>query len=396
MLDERNGALPAHGKLEWARRQMPILASLKKELSQTLPFAGLTIGICLHLEPKTGVWLDVLSSGGARIVATGSPGTTQDSAVAAMRLLPNVELFGSSADVFADHLEHCSRVLAARPDLIADNGGDLHALLANEPHFSDVRDGLRGATEETTSGGFRLREELPRFDFATFVINDTNAKRIIENRYGVGVSVVDGIMRATNVMLNGRVAIVAGFGFCGSGIAARLRGMGARVLVADSDPMKLLEAHMEGFEVGALKDLLPRADLVVTATGRVHILDVPAFSLMKNGCIVANAGHFANEVDMKGLGDITTVKRLREQIDVYQFADGREIFLLSDANPVNLSAADGNPIEIMDLGLALQTLSLVQLAKCGPDQPKGVWPVPHEIEQRVARLALSHWVGMAA
>ena len=235
-------------RIQWARAHMPILRKIRDDFARDRPFEGMTIGVCLHLEAKTAVWFDALVAGGARIVATGSPGTTQDDTAAVLNAHPDIVALGERAESFEDHLRHCRTVLRAAPDLIADNGGDLHGLVASEAEFAPLKQTIIGATEETTTGGFRLREDLAPFEFATWIINDTMAKRIIENRYGVGSSVVDGIMRATNVMLHGKTIVVIGYGYCGSGVAQRMRGMGARVVVVDRDPMRRLEAHMEGFE----------------------------------------------------------------------------------------------------------------------------------------------------
>lgn len=391
----KNDELIAAGerRIAWARANMPILAGIRKRFEAEKPFEGLKIGICLHVEAKTGVWLEALKAGGAQVVITGSPGSTQNDTAAAINSWGKITALGHRDESYGDHLSYCREILAQKPDLIADNGADLHSLLGTEPEFSELKNSIIGATEETTTGGFRLREDLERFDFATWIINDTEAKQIVENRYGVGSSVVDGLMRATNVMLHGKNAVVIGYGFCGSGVAMRLRGMGARVVVVDRDPMRQLEAHMEGFNTSDLPPALANAEIVVTVTGREHVLDKDAFAQIRDGCILANAGHFATEIDLPTMhGMATKVEPVRAQIKKVTFADGRHIFLLSNGNLVNLSAGDGNPIEIMDLGLALQSLSLERLAKRGRDTEAGPHPVPYDIEREVARLSLDAWV----
>lgn len=372
---------------------MPILAGLKRRLAGNRPFDGLSLGICLHVEAKTAVWIDLLVSAGARVRLTGSPGTTQDDVAQVLARLPGVEVFGARADTPTQHLQHCRSVLQGEPDLLADNGGDLHALLATEPAFARIRERLLGATEETTSGGQRLREELPANDFATYVINDTQAKRVVENRYGVGASVVDGLMRATNLMLHGKTVLVIGYGYCGSGIAQRLRGLGAHVVVVERAPLLRLEAHLEGFRCMSLAEALPLAQLVVTVTGRSDILGEPEFALLRHGCLLANAGHFSTEIDLAALSRLATAQRAaREAVVTYTLPDMRELHLLAAGNPVNLAAGDGNPVEIMDLGLALQTLSLERLARDQRSAPAGIHPVPHDIETEVARLANAAWI----
>jgi adenosylhomocysteinase len=351
----------------------------------------MTLAICLHIEPKTGVWIETLAAGGGRIVATGSPGTTRDATARALNLIPGVTVLGRRADNRAAHLRHCRDLLGHAPDLIADNGGDLHAVLAEDASMAQSLARVRGATEETTSGGARLREELRAFSFPTWVINDTEVKRVVENRFGVGLSVFDGLLRATNIMPNGKLALVIGYGFCGSGIARYLGAAGGRVMIADPSPMRRLEAHMEGFETGPIEKLLPRADLCITATGRDGVVNAQAFNAMKDGCILANAGHFETELDLPWLVRNTTVSRVTAQISAHRFADGRTVFLLAGGALVNLSAGSGNPIEVMDVGLALQSLSLERLA-CGRSKAlPGVLAVPHEIEHLVAEMALERW-----
>ncbi len=379
-------------RIQWARAHMPILRKIRDDFARDRPFEGLTIGVCLHLEAKTAVWFDALVAGGARIVATGSPGTTQDDTAAVLNAHPDIVALGERAESFEDHMGHCRTVLRAAPDLIADNGADLHGLVASEAEFAPLQGTIIGATEETTTGGFRLREDLAPFEFATWIINDTMAKRIIENRYGVGSSVVDGIMRATNVMLHGKTIVVIGYGYCGSGVAQRMRGMGARVVVVDRDPMRRLEAHMEGFETRELGAALPDARMVITVTGRENVLDAEGWNALADGCIVANAGHFATEINMGALrAAAVKVVRVREHVEQYSLRDGRQIYLLASANLINLAAGDGNPIEVMDLGLALQSLSLAAIAKGGRTLAPGAQPVAYEVEMDVAKAALSVW-----
>ncbi|MGI3164396.1 adenosylhomocysteinase [Pseudooceanicola sp. 200-1SW] len=380
-------------RIDWARAHMPILAGLHARFSAEKPFQGLTIGICLHVEAKTAVWVDALTAGGARIVLTGSPGTTQDEVAHVLNQWRGVTALGHRAESFDDHLSQCANVLEAKPDLIADNGGDLHALLTR-PAFAALRDRLLGATEETTTGGNRLREELPDFDFATWVINDTRAKRVVENRYGVGSSVVDGLMRATNLMLHGKRVVVIGYGFCGSGVAQRLRGMGAHVTVVEPDPLTRLEAHLEGFTTRDLPQALPCADLVITVTGRDGVLGAEMQRLLPDGCLLANAGHFSSEIDATALSAKTMSRRpVRDHVEELTLSDGRRLYLLAGGNPVNLAAGDGNPVEIMDLGLALQSLSLEQIARQGRTLPAGVHPVRADVEAEVARLTVAAWIG---
>jgi len=380
-------------RIAWARAHMPVVVGLGQEFAQSRPFDGLKIGICLHVEAKTAVWLEALCAGGALIAITGSPGSTQNDTAAALNAHPRITVFGHREESFDDHLNWCRKILDWGPDLIADNGADLHALIANDETYKELQTSVRGATEETTTGGFRLREDLKSLPFPTWIINDTQAKRIVENRYGVGSSVVDGLMRATNVMLHGKRAVVIGYGYCGSGVAQRLRGLGAHVVVVERDPLIRLEAHLEGFATADLEKALSTADIVITVTGRDGILNDESFQRLADGCLIANAGHFASEIDVAGLrAGARVVSRIRDHVERFEMKDGRALYLLCNANPVNLVAGDGNPIEVMDLGLALQSLSLAQLAQRPRDVPAGPQPVPVTIEQNVAERCLRAWV----
>ncbi|MCK8044467.1 adenosylhomocysteinase [Shewanella sp. 1CM18E] len=379
-------------RIEWARAHMPIMRNIIERFEQDQPFKGLTIGICLHVEAKTGVWLEALTKGGATVAITGSPGTTQDETVAAIVEDYGVHVYSQRNESFADHLRYCQKVLDHQPDIISDNGADLHELLFTLPQNQHLIARLLGATEETTTGANRLREDFKSDKFATLIINDTQAKRIIENRFGVGSSVVDGIMRATNVMLHGKKVVVIGYGYCGSGTAQRLRGMGAHVTVVEPNPLTRLEAHMEGFYTASLEDALPNADMVITITGRDNVLDKQHFELMADNVIIANAGHFQREINLAALAQLAdSIDAIRPQVTGYHF-NGKTLFVLSDANLVNLAAGDGNPIEIMDLGLALQSLSLERIALNAKSLTPTPQPVPYDIELDVAALACQYWI----
>ena len=377
--------------IKWAQEHMPILAAIKEQFHLEKPFKDLHIGICLHVEPKTAVWLDALVAGGARITITGSPGSTQDDVAAVLRNNRLITVLGKKSDTRDEHDAHCLTILRANPDLIADNGADLHMMLAARDEFSALRGTVRGSTEETTTGAFRLREECHNLNFPTWVINDTQAKQIVENRYGVGSSVVDALMRATNVMLHGKAAMVIGYGYCGSGVAHRLRGMGAHVTVVEEDPLRRLEAHLEGFRTSHLEECLGSAQFLITVTGRDGALMLNSLLKLRDGCIVANAGHFSSEIDLVALKVAARSEVRKDGIDEYQL-NGKRVYILGGGNLVNLAAADGNPIEIMDLGLALQSLSLEQMAVRGHKMEAGVFAVSREVERMVANLAIKAWI----
>jgi len=379
-------------RIAWAGQNMPMLQRIKQRFISDKPFEGLNIGICLHVEAKTGVWLDALIAGGATIAITGSPGTTQDEVAAALVREYGIAVYSWRSETYEEHLENATRVLDTQPDLIADNGADLHHLLYEGDRFSTLRKSIIGATEETTTGANRLREEIQQPDFATLIINDTMAKRIVENRYGVGISVLDGIMRSTNVLLGGKQITVIGYGYCGLGVAKQLRGTGAHVTVVDRDPLTQLEAHLEGFRTASLENAIEDADMVVTVTGREGVLCAEHFETMKDGVIVCNAGHFEFEIDIESLKALAKqVHDIRPAIDQYTLASGKKIFLLARGNPINLAAGDGNPIEVMDLGLALQCLALEHIVKHGDTLNKVPQSVPYEVETAVAKAALAAW-----
>jgi len=379
-------------RIDWAQANMPITVAIGNAFQKTRPFENKHIAICLHVEAKTAVWLGALQKGGATISITGSPGTTQDDTAAALVQNYGVSVFTKNEETYDDHLAHCKSILSFAPDLIADNGADLHHLIYNDPALKPLSKTLLGATEETTTGANRLRDEVGCSDFPTLIINDTQAKRIVENRFGVGSSVVDGIMRATNILLHGKTAVVVGYGYCGSGVAQRLRGMGAHVVVVDNNPLTKLEAHLDGFIVADLETALQTATLCVTVTGHSDVLNAAHFSIMRDGIIVANAGHFASEINEPALDQLATKKQaLREHITEYTLADSKKVFLLCNGNPVNLSAGDGNPIEVMDLGLALQAMSLARLAEGKGDLTNIPQCVPEDIENFVVTEALKYW-----
>ncbi|MGI9232936.1 MAG: adenosylhomocysteinase [Woeseiaceae bacterium] len=380
-------------RVDWARHNMPILEAIKQRLSVERPFKGHKIGICLHVEAKSGVWIETLMAGGASVAITGSPGSTQDDTAAYLVKEMGVGVFAWRSETFDEHMENAKRVLDTGPTIIADNGGDLHYLLGKDDTDENLRESILGATEETTTGANRLREKLPSFDFPTIVINDTMAKRVVENRYGVGISVVDGIMRTTNIMLGGKTVVVVGYGYCGQGVAQRLRGLGAHVTVVDTEPMAQLEAHFEGFKTAVLEDALSDADIVITVTGRDAAIEKRHFELMKDGVILCNAGQNSSEIDIESLREIAEQEHtLRPNIERLTLNSGKKVFLLAQGNLINLAGGDGNPIEVMDLGLALQTLSLEYIALRAKTLDNGPQTVPHEIEQTTVKAALKEWV----
>lgn len=381
-------AQQGEARLGWVRSRMHLLATVRADFEARQPFAGLTIGVSLHTEPKTVVLLETLAAGGARVVGTGNHGSTQDDMVAALATR-GVTIFGRRDDTLVDHHQNLNRTLDERPDILLDNGADLAALAADR----EQADRIIGGTEETTSGGFRLREDYAdRIPFPVIVINDSPLKAIGENRHAVGQSAVESWMRITNLQVPGRRFVVAGYGWCGRGIAQYLRALGGKVAVAEIDEIKAFEAAFDGYRVAPLGELAPWADAIITATGRPGILTDEVFPSLQDGVVLGNIGHFPWEIDVAALKAqatrITAVAAAIEQIDL---PDGRSISLLADGRMFNLAgtAPKGNSIESMDIGFTLQALSLERVAANPASLVAGPQRVPDDIERHIARMTLS-------
>jgi adenosylhomocysteinase len=361
---------------------MPLLAATMQ--THSAAFAGRRIGICLHIEPKTAVLVSFLAQAGAQVTLTGSPGTTQEDTADALRAA-GVTVIGHRSDDLDQHRGNIAQVLDSRPDLILDNGADLiEAVMAR-----GGLPGLIGATEETTTGGLRIRSWSSPPPFPVVVINDSRLKLLVENEFGVGQSVVQGFMNATNLMLPGAHATVVGYGPCGRGVADTLAQLGARVAVADIDPYRALEALMAGHQVGELSELLPRTQLLFLATGHPGVIGTAELDVLRDGAVIAGVGHRPWELDTDALAERTRAVHRSgasgQERAVHRLDDGRELVVLADTKMINLTAAKGNPIQAMDLGLTLQARSLAALATT-TDQPlsPGVQAVPELIDRSVA------------
>jgi adenosylhomocysteinase len=358
---------------------MPLLAALAAEFEATRPLAGRRLGMCLHVEPKTAVLVDVLLAGGCEIALTGSPATTDDGTAAELASRDDITVWAKKSDDVAEHRRHLDRVLSFGPDLLLDNGAELIA-------GSVTRElAVTAATEETTSGANRLKAELRGgVPFPVVVIDDSPLKRLIENTYGVGPTVVEGFMRATNLLVAATVFCVIGYGACGRGVARALRGDGATVLVVERDPVKALEAAFDGMAVRSLDAALGEADVIVTVTGSTGVIGRRELELVRDGALLANAGHFS-EIEVAELGDGA---RLTDDVTEHVVA-GRRIRLLGRGEMLNLAAASGNQIQVMDLGFALQAHSLRALAADPGRFTAGPQPVPPAIDDAVARGMLA-------
>ena len=375
-------------KIGWARAHMPVLEGVRARLTEERPFDSLTVAAVLHVEAKTCALALALRAGGATVrLAASNPLTTDDDVVAAVRAdgVETHAVRGESLDAYQAGL---TTLLDRTPDVIIDDGADLVALVHER---GQDRGRIRGSTEETTTGVTRLKalEKAGRLLFPAVNVNDAMMKHLFDNRYGTGQSTVEGIVAATNLLVAGKVAVVAGYGWCGRGVASRLRGMGAEVVVTEVDPVRGLEARMDGFAVRPMLEAARTADLIVTVTGRPGVVRAEHFAALKDGCLLANAGHFDVEVATADLARLAASHRtVRPNVEEYRFSDGRRAYLLAEGRLVNLAAAQGHPVEIMDLSFALQALSAEHLARHGPTMPAKVHAVPPEIDRAVARAAL--------
>ena len=366
---------------------MPLLARAREDFAKSRPFDGHRIGMSLHLEPKTAVLLETLSAGGAEIVATGNHGSTQDDTVAYLRE-QGMTVFGARDDTIDQHHANVAAVLDASPDILLDNGADLAAGIVERK----VAAGIVGGTEETTSGGNRLRGELAgKVGFPVIVINDSLLKAIGENRHAVGQSVVESFMRITNLMVPGRRFVVAGYGWCGRGVAQYLRALGGRVAVVEIDEIAAFEAALDGYRVASMEALAGWGDVFITATGHPGIIDERHFPLMSDGAVLANCGHFPWEIDVAALKSAASgITRLDDAIERIDLPDGRHVILLADGRMMNLAGRSpkGNSLESMDLGFLLQSLSLERIARSAESLKPGAQPVPDDIDREIARRML--------
>lgn len=377
-------------KIDWVRSYMPILNAIEKEFRETKPFDGMKIAMSIHLEAKTAYLAEVLMAGGAKVQVTGcNPLSTQDDVAAALAeegFVVNAH-HGASDEQYREDLV---RTLDFHPDLLIDDGGDLISLLHGA--CREYSDNLIGGCEETTTGIHRLlaRERAGLLDYPMMDVNDADCKHLFDNRYGTGQSTLDGIMNATNLIIAGKTVVVAGYGWCGKGFAMRAKGMGAVVVVTEIDPIKALEATMDGFTVLPMREAAKVGDLFVTLTGCRDVLTREHFEVMKDGALLANSGHFDVEINKEDLAALATeIRERKPNIRGYRMADGRILNLLADGRLVNLAAGNGHPAEIMDMSFGIQAKSLEYLAKTRGTLEKKVYAVPAEIDKAVATIKLA-------
>lgn len=376
-------------KIDWVRSYMPILNSIKERFEEEKPFRGLKISMSIHLEAKTAYLAKVLAAGGATVHVTGcNPLSTQDDVAAALAeegFFVNAR-HGVSME---DYEKHLRATLAQCPDLIIDDGGDFTQLLHGE--CRELGKNLIGGCEETTTGIHRLRAREARgeLDYTMIDVNDADCKHLFDNRYGTGQSTLDGIMNTTNLIVAGKTVVVAGYGWCGRGIAMRAKGMGALVIVTEIDPVKAIEAVMDGFSVMTMDEAAPLGDLFITATGCKDVIVSRHFEKMKDGVLLSNSGHFDVEIDKVALEAMATeVWTRKPNIEGFRMPDGRILNLMAEGRLVNLAAGNGHPAEIMDMSFAIQALCLEYLAKNGKELKNRLYAVPRDIDALVAKIKL--------
>ena len=376
-------------RIAWARRHMPVLAAIRSRFEDEQPFAGLRIGMALHVEAKTACLALALEAGGAEVrLAACNPESTDDRVVSALNGHHGLATRARKGQSNQEYYQALDWVLDHKPHLVVDDGGDL-GFLAHTKRRDALKE-LRGGAEETTTGVLRFRAMAAegKLGFPVVAVNDAKMKHLFDNRYGTGQSTFDGLFHATNLLVAGKEVVVAGYGWCGRGIASRAKGLGATVTVTEVDPVKAIEARMDGHHVATMAEAAPRADFIITATGCNSVVDARHVPLLKDGVVLANAGHFDNEIDKAALArDARGVEEVRKGVTGYLQKDGRTLFLLSDGRLVNLASGQGHPVEIMDTSFAIQALALEHLA-LHPDLPAAVHPVPADIDAEVAKLKL--------
>ncbi len=378
-------------RIEWAAREMPVIAGIRQRFANEKPLQGIRIAACMHVTSETANLMLALRDGGAdaRLCAS-NPLSTQDDVAAALVLrhgIPTYAIKGEDADSYQRHLRSA---VDHGPHLTMDDGADLVALLHTERR--DLLEGVVGGTEETTAGLTRERALASEggLGYPIIAVNDADTKHLFDNRYGTGQSTMDGVIRATNILIAGKCLVVCGYGWVGRGIASRARGLGAQVIVTEVQPLPALEAVMDGFRVMPIVEAAREGDIFITATGDINVIDEPAFAVMKSGAILANSGHFDSEINLTALAAASEMKRdLRPFVEEYALADGRKIIVLAEGRLVNLGAAEGHPASVMDMSFANQALSVEYLANEHANLPNEVLDVPQEIDDEVARLKLA-------
>ncbi|MDP8908270.1 MAG: adenosylhomocysteinase [Chloroflexota bacterium] len=390
--DIKDPALAPHGRarIAWAAREMPVLAQIRERFAREKPFQGLRVLGCAHVTTETANLALTLQAGGAdSVLCASNPLSTQDDVAAALveMGIPVFAIKGEDAETYERHMR---AAIEHRPHIVIDDGADVVTMLHND--YTEQLPDILGGTEETTTGLIRERamEAQGKLQYPIIAVNDADTKHFFDNRYGTGQSTIDGIVRATNILFAGKVVVVAGYGWCGKGIAMRAAGMGAQVIVTEVDPVRALEAAMDGYRVMKMEQAASLGDMFITATGDVNVIDRHHFALMRDGAILANSGHFDAEINMRALEELAHEGRrtLRPFVEEFAIAPDKRLVVLGEGRLINLAAAEGHPASVMDMSFANQALSAEYLVKEGRTLEKRVYRVPEEIDREIARLKL--------
>lgn len=390
--DVKDLSLAPKGKLriEYAEQQMPVLQLIRKRFEAEKPLEGITVAACLHVTTETANLVRTLKAGGANVyLCASNPLSTQDDVAASLVQDYGIPTFAIKGEDNETYYRHINAVLDAKPSVTMDDGADTVGVIHSSRR--ELIPNIIGGTEETTTGVIRLRSmERDRvLAYPIIAVNDANTKHLFDNRYGTGQSTIDGILRATNVLYPGKVFVVGGYGYCGKGVAMRASGMGARVIVCEVDPLRALEAVMDGYQVMPMREAAKVGDIFCTVSGNINVIRREHFEVMKDGAIVANAGHFNVEIEIPALEELAVRKRkVREFVEEFTMADGRRIYLLGEGRLINLAAAEGHPASVMDMSFANQALCCEYIVRNGRNLEKMVYAVPEEIDQKIAALKL--------
>jgi adenosylhomocysteinase len=378
-------------RIEWAAREMPVVSAIRERFAKERPLSGVRVGACLHVTTETANLMLALRDGGAQVALCASnPLSTQDDVAAALVAEYGIATFAIKGEDNDTYYRHIDAVLDTKPQLTMDDGADLVARLHKDR--TDLLQHIIGGTEETTTGVIRLRAlgADGKLRYPIVAVNEANTKHMFDNRYGTGQSTLDGITRATNILWAGKNVVCAGYGWCGRGFASRARGMGAQVIVTEIDPLKALEAVMDGYRVMTMAEAAPIGDFFITLTGDINVIDRQHMEAMKDGAIVANSGHFNDEINLPALASMAEGRReVRPFVEEFKLGDGRRIFVLGEGRLINLAAAEGHPAAVMDMSFANQALCAEYVINNEKNLKNQVYPVPHDIDAEIARLKLA-------
>ncbi|MBM3246833.1 MAG: adenosylhomocysteinase [Candidatus Omnitrophica bacterium] len=384
----KKGAL----RIEWARNNMPVLGLIRERFRKEKPLEGYKVACCLHVTTETAVLAEVLKAGGATLaVCASNPLSTQDDVAASLVKNLGISCFSIKGEDTRTYYKHIESALATKPEITMDDGADLVSSIHRRSQVTSHKSQVIGGTEETTTGVIRLRAlaRQGKLCYPIIAVNDAETKYLFDNRYGTGQSTVDGIIRATNKLVAGANFVVCGYGWCGKGVAMRAKGLGAKVIVVEVNPLRALEAAMDGFRIMPIKEAAKIGDIFVTVTGDINVIRGEHFRVMKDGAIVSNSGHFNVELDIRALEKLSRAKKqIREFTDEYILRDGRKIYLLGEGRLINLAAAEGHPAQVMDMSFANQALSAEYIARNYRKLEKKVYKVPEDIDKYIAALKL--------